>query len=156
MREKHYVRICRPRFEYAVIVVDAESEAVAKIKALGYVASIPDEKWTMAEFDPDEYAPHVEMALTRHDFEIAVETKEEADDVERAFCRLEDDFAHKYCLLKADAESGEGEVVIEPWFRNDAPNLLEHDIAGDWAVDLAKIAERGLENFEKDIRDADD
>jgi hypothetical protein len=38
-------------------------------------------------------------------------------------------------------DCGEGDVISEPWFRGDDPELLELDIATDWMSDLEKVTD---------------
>lgn len=53
---KHYVRLCRPRFDIAVIEVDEDDTDSAICAALAKADR--GVNWDLMPFDPDVYTPH--------------------------------------------------------------------------------------------------
>ena len=52
----------------------------------------------------------------------------------------------KYLLLKADTDSGEGEVLYQPWMGK-ISDLMLADLCSDWVAELAEAEEEGAERF---------
>ena len=52
----------------------------------------------------------------------------------------------KYLLLKADTDSGEGEVVYQPWI-GAISDLMIADLCSDWGGELAEAEEAGVAGF---------
>lgn len=147
---KHFVRVCRPRFELAVLEIDAEDDDDAEAIAAERAATLSDDAWYLQKFIPERYRPHVESCHSEHTIEANVgdDEDEQAAYVEelRDFDGNDDD--PRYLLLKGDVGTGGGEVIFEPWFCSSEPELLEADLCSDWVSSLEEVGEEGFENFE--------
>jgi hypothetical protein len=131
---KHYILLCRPRFEVAMIKVEDVSPALACRKALEQGPSDPS-SWTLLPFDEQSYWPHVERCLTEPEVEISAylgEMEKTAEDEVRVLAQDENT---RYLLLKADTFLGEGQVVRQPWMSELSP-ISERDLCGDWVEAL--------------------
>jgi hypothetical protein len=149
---KHYVRVCRPRFEIAVLEIDADDDDQAEDMAVGQAIKLPAAGWHLLSFDDEAYQPHVESCHSEHTIDANVEDepgeREEYIKELQSPERAEAMHCVRYLLLYADVGTGEGSVIFEPWFPVGEPQLLEHDLAGDWVRELEAIQDEGLENFE--------
>ena len=144
---KHYVRVCRPRFEVAVLEIEADDDEQAQDIAIREATELPRERWHLLPFNGEHYQPHVETCHSEHTIDANAADEE---GVREAYVEelkspeageaIED---IRYLLLFADVWSGEGRVVFEPWFRFcvDEPELIEHDLAGDWMRKLKAVGE---------------
>lgn len=150
---KHYVRLCRPRFDVVVLEIGAEDDEDAMVMALEKAETVPDSEWQLQGFDEKSYHPHVESCHSDHTIDANVGDDPEAKaEYVKKLQSPEPTECTRYILLLGDTETGEGKVVYEPWFHPEDPQLLEHDIAGDWIESLQDAAEAGLENFERATR----
>jgi hypothetical protein len=147
---KHFVRVCRPRFELAVLEIEAEDDDEAEAIAYKQAASLPDDAWHVQAFAPEHYHPHVETCHSEDtiDANVGDDEDEKVDYVERLKDFDGDDDDTRYLLLLADIGSGEGRVIFEPWFCTRQPELLESDLCGDWVSNLEEVGDAGFENFE--------
>ncbi len=149
---KHYVRVCRPRFEVAVLEIDADDEEQAEDIAVGVAIELPGEGWHLLPCNDELYQPHVETCHSEHTINASADDPKEREEYIEDLKSLEraDAVNHiRYLLLYADVGTGQGRVIFEPWFPAGEPELLEHDLAGDWVSDLEVIMDEGLENFEE-------
>ena len=140
---KHYVRLCRPRFEVTVLEIDAKDTFEAGIIARENAGSLPESVWHLQAFDAKSYQPHVEERTPQSDVEANV--GQEPWDKESFIKELRSTEATehtRYMLLQADINGGDGEVVYEPWFDYLNPTLLEIDIVGDWLESLTTVEDR--------------
>ena len=142
---KHYVRVCRPRFEVAVLEIDADDDEQAQDIAVGEATEIPSERWHLLPFKGEHYQPHVEACHSEHtiDANVADEPGAREAYIEELKSPEAPEVAEdiRYLFLIADVWSGEGRVVFEPWFRVDKTELLEHDLAADWMRKLKAVGE---------------
>jgi hypothetical protein len=120
---------------------DAEYRALERV----WCDAIPEEDWRLVPFDPECYVAHVELVLSENE---AGDAKERAEFIEELRSVKQDEWT-RYLILHADTGGGSGKVLWQPWFSEAQPELLEHDVAGDWAQELSRIVEEGLENFEE-------
>ena len=127
---KHYVLLCRPRFEMAMIEVEDVSPALACRKAIERGPSNPG-GWTLLPFDDQAYQPHVERCLTEPEVEISTYLGEMEKITHNEIRALVQDENTRYLLLKADTFLGEGHVVRQPWM-SELPPMLERDLCEDW------------------------
>lgn len=132
MRKTRFrVRLVRPVFQYVDVEVEAEEESEALSSALAGAETVPDSEWH-GNFDPDEYGADA----------VAVDDTAEID--EEIFESIAGE--KKYLLLKADIDSGEGEVLYQPWMR-EISDLMVADLCSDWSGELAEAEEVGAERF---------
>lgn len=130
-KKRFRVRLVRPVFQFVDVEVEAGEENEALFTALAGVETIPEDAWH-GSFDPDEYGID------------AVAVDDAADSDEEIFTAIAED--KKYLLLKADTDSGEGEVLYQPWMR-DISDLMVADLCSDWSGELAEASEVGAERF---------
>jgi hypothetical protein len=135
-KQRHYVRVCRPRFEIAIVEMEEADSENAKIGAVAVAASLPAKAWKMLPFDKERYFPHVEECTTDSDMDAAAFGDESKEELIERFRNVRDDRGKAYLLLMADIESGEGEVIAEPWCNCSDPGALELDIANDWHKEI--------------------
>jgi len=140
---KHYVLLCRPRFEVAVIEIDAEEHRAAEVAALEKV-SLGFKGWRLVPFDSREYRPHVEQCMSESDIEIDAEIAPEVDVLAEARAVKRDEYT-RYALVMADIFDGEGKVLPQPWMF-ELPPMLEHDLCDDWITDLKGVKARALKS----------
>lgn len=98
-KKRFMVRLVRPVFEYVDIEVEAGEENEAVSAALAGAETIPADEWR-GNFAAEEYGVD------------AVCVTESAGDDKEIFTEIAGE--KKYLLLKADTDSGEGEVVYQP------------------------------------------
>lgn len=132
-RSKYYVRVARLRIETAVIEVDAANDDEAGQMALAEAMRLSPKAWTPEPFDDANYGPHVDTMVTGEDFDPPVELN--LTDVATLFADTET----RYLLLKASGDGYEGDVVLEPWFIVDHPDLLASDLTRDWIAALNRL-----------------
>jgi hypothetical protein len=95
---------------------------------------MPATAWTIEPYDARSYQPHVQALVTSEELIEGIEvggaatTREEEVDVQAS--------ATRYALLKANCDTGEGELVLEPWINVDEPDLLTSDICRAWITAL--------------------
>jgi hypothetical protein len=59
----------------------------------------------------------------------------ESEEVEDALCRDET----RYLLLRDDCGTGEGDVILQPWFNTEEPDLLASDLCVEWIGSLEQL-----------------
>lgn len=132
-RIKYYVRVARPRIETAIVEVMAADDDEARQVALAEAIELPSEAWSAEPFDDANYGPHVDTMVAGEDFDPPVELQ--SDDAAELLAETET----RYLLLKASGDGDEGDVVLEPWFIVDQPDLLASDLTRDWIAALQHL-----------------
>lgn len=131
-RRKFRVRLVRPVFEVAVVDVEAENEEMAAAAALNHADSIGEEHW-IGRYDPDSYGCDVQYVISA----------EEAED-DYIFSEIEDE--RKYMLLKADLDSGEGQMTFQPWM-DEIDDLMSADLCMDWGNQIEALRQEGAGRY---------
>ena len=132
MEKKRFrVRLVRPVFQYVDVEVEAGEEYEALSAAIAGAGTVPDADWR-GSFDPDKYGVD------------AVAVGDAADIDEEIFTSIAE--GEKYLLLKADTDTGEGEVLYQPWMAN-ISDLMVADLCSDWNGELAEAEAEGAERF---------
>lgn len=133
MSTKQYrVRLVRPIFQAAIVEVEASDEEQAMLEALGQAESISEKDWQGA-FDPGSYF---------YDAQFVEDAEDSTDDY--IFSGIDED--RKYLLLKADTDSGEGELLLQPWI-TEISDLMVADLSMDWGGQLEALEEAGTVSF---------
>jgi hypothetical protein len=148
---KHYVRVCRPRFEVTVLEIDADDDDQAEDIAIGEAVELPPEKWHLLAFDDGLYQSHVETCHLDDTIDANVDDPKEREEYIADLVspeRAEATNYIRYLLLLADVAHASGQVIFEPWFAVANPELLESDLSSDWVAELKQIEDEGIENFE--------
>ncbi|EHP86538.1 hypothetical protein GeomeDRAFT_1844 [Geobacter metallireducens RCH3] len=130
-KKRFMVRLVRPVFEYVDIEVEAGEENEAVSAALAGAETIPADEWR-GNFAAEEYGVD------------AVCVTESAGDDKEIFTEIAGE--KKYLLLKADTDSGEGEVVYQPWI-GEVSDLMLADLCSDWSGELAEAEEAGVAHY---------
>lgn len=132
-RSKYYVRVARPRIETAVVEVDAVDDEEAEQRAHEQATQLSEASWALEPFDIGSYRTHVDTMVSGDDFDPVVQL-----DRDQATELLAETATH-YLLLRADCDAGEGEVVVQPWFVVDDPDLLASDLTREWLRSLEQL-----------------
>jgi hypothetical protein len=130
--KKYRVRLIRPVFQVAVVDVDASGETEAMFEAVCRAETIPEKEWA-GEFDPENYF-----------YDIQCIQEAEMMDDDSIFVGTGED--RKYLLLKADTDSGEGEVTFQPWM-SEISDLMVADLCSDWSSQLVELEKEGASNY---------
>ncbi len=125
---KYHVQVVRLRFDTVIIEVDATDDEEAEQKAIEHAQLISDGDWQLQPFDHDAYRPYAETM-------VAEDELMESEKVEDALALNET----RYLLLKGDCEGGQGDIVLQPWFNTDQPDLLTSDLCKDWIGTLEQL-----------------
>ncbi|WP_072373522.1 AlpA family phage regulatory protein [Hyphomicrobium sp. NDB2Meth4] len=122
----YHVRLCRPRFEVADVIVQADSPGSAERTALETVeTSKPG--WCLLPHRPESYQPHVQMSVLE-------ETPTYAAEVVRDILSKYEAKYVRYLLLHADTNMRNGTVLLQPWFTHEELGSLAGDLANDWVA----------------------
>ncbi len=146
-RVSHLVRVARIRVETALVEIegDGRDDEEAEREAIGKAKSLPDDVWVMQPFDETAYRPHVQSMISRG--EIA-ELTEEGRSADAELADLGE--AIHYQLLKANCDTGEGELALQPWLQVDEPDLLASDLCRGW---IGALQEFGLTHLSERLDD---
>ena len=118
---KHHV--CRPRFEVAILKIDADDDDQAEDLAVGDAIELPSEEWHLLPFDGDVYQPHVETCHSEHTIDANIDDPRQREEYVNELRSPEqaDAVAYiRYLLLYVDVGHGNGRVIFEPWFLSDS------------------------------------
>ena len=133
-RENYQVQVARIRIETTVVEVKAEGDEAASRMAVDRAKRLPSTTWTIEPYDGNSYRPHVRAIVSAEELVAHVEeggaaTTREADIARQAA-------ATRYMLLKANCDTAEGDVIVEPWLTVDHPDLLASDLCRAWMLAL--------------------
>jgi hypothetical protein len=144
-RVSHLVRVARIRIETAVVRIEGDDrdDEEAEHEAIEKAASLPDDVWVMQPFDESAYRPHVQSMIPRD--EIA-ELTEEGRSAEHELADLGE--AIRYQLLKANCDTGEGDLALQPWLEVDEPDLLASDLCSGW---IGALQDLGLTHLSERV-----
>jgi hypothetical protein len=133
--ERHWVLLARPVIQTLAVDVRARDRDEAVDKAKKKAAKISDHFW-QGEFRPGDYGIDALTVLSDSDFE--------PDEVPGEYMsECADDF--RYMLLKANIDSGEGVLLVEPWLRDSGDPLLAADLLKDWNIAAEHLYHRAAE-----------
>jgi hypothetical protein len=134
-----------------VIVTEVEADDCesAELLALAKAGNAKAADWRLLPFDKSAYRAHVERCTPTSDIAHAVQDGESEASALAEARSLEPDEDTRYALLHANVNSGEGEVILQPWFTDHEPDLMEHDLCRDWIEALQQHADEGLVGFER-------
>ena len=144
MKRVYTIRMVRPVFETTVVEVESFSEGVAIEKALERASRLGAEAWESQDIDPTEYGTEVVSIVENQQvYETSSNPHRELREFRAGGHGMR---SRKYLLLAADLETGEAELVLQPWFgRLDGPRQAE--LCASWSQPLDLILENdGLED----------
>lgn len=135
--EKYLIKLAKPEFKTTVVEVEAESEENAAIEGFLQAAVLPDEAWQSCK--DQDYIIDIQMILPTSD-ESYFDDREYVEE------------AHDICYLplKADCDTGEGSVPLQPWLM-EQDSLLLADVLRDWQIALDAIYEEHIKEHGKQL-----
>lgn len=140
MSTKRYrVRLVRPVFQVAVVEVEASDEYGAMLDALHQADTVPEELWS-GNFDQANYSYDAQY----------VEEASEPDADDYIFSGIDED--RRYLLLGANTDTGEGEMLPQPWI-SEISDLMVADLGMDWRGQLEKLEVEGCTRFYESLED---
>ncbi len=128
---KYLVRLVRPRFETQLAVVEAVDEEDAHVQAMTQSFSREGD-WRLVDYSSIDYRCHVEECVSDEDVQLDETTTSEAH---RRLSSTASPDNNKYLLMQANVGTGNGEIVLQPWFVQE-DNLMAHDLCSDWSSDI--------------------
>ncbi len=145
MKKRHYAQVARFRIETAIIEFDAdEDDAGAAEELAGQMATrLADSEWWMEPFNSEEQAPFVMSVIDETEAGEPCEGSGPAGTTD-PYELVDVASVTRFVLLSGNFDTGEGEVIVQPWLSLDLPNLLISDIAYDW---IEKLEDLGLTNL---------
>ena len=140
MNAKRYlVRLVRPVFQVAVVEVEANDENEAMFDALHQADTVPEELW-FGDFDQANYGYDAQY----------VEEAEESGEDNYIFTGIDED--RRYLLLCANTNTGEGELLPQPWV-NEISDLMVADLCMDWRGHVEDMEAAGCAKFYESLED---
>ena len=139
---RYYVQVARLRLDTAIVEVDASDDGDAEQKAIEQARLLPGAEWELQPFDHAAYQPHAEAM-------VAQDELTDSEVVEDTLCRNET----RYLLLKGDCETGEGDIVLQPWLKTQEPDLLASDLCAEW---IGALEQLGLTHLSERLDDLAD
>lgn len=139
---RYRVRLVRPIFQVAVVEVEASDEHEAVLDALHQADTIPEEAWS-GGFDPSSYGYDAHF----------VEATGESDDDDFIDADIDED--HRYLLLKANIDTGEGGILLQPWI-SEISDLMVADLGMDWRGQLEEFEVEGCARFYESLEEQND
>ena len=136
---RYYVQVARLRLDTAIVEVDASDDGDAEQKAIEQARLLPGAEWELQPFDHAAYQPHAEAM-------VAQDELTDSEVVEDTLCRNET----RYLLLKSDCETGEGDVILQPWLKTQEPDLLASDLCAEW---IGALQQLGLTHLSERLDD---
>jgi hypothetical protein len=134
-KSKYYIRVMRPTFHRAILIVEATSDQAAFRKAMEQAERLTEGDWSRLEAERE--SPVIEIALPEGETE---------GDTEAGVLEFVSDVQHAYALLQADLEAGEGAFIAPTWLKHQS-ELMTADITQDWAEALSGISDAGTKAF---------
>jgi hypothetical protein len=145
MKKRHYAQVARFRIETAFIEFDAEeddtdaAEKLAEEKA----KQLASAEWCLEPFDSEDQAPFVMSIIDETEAEELCQDPYELVDASSVT---------RFILLSGNLDTGEGEVIGQPWLSVELPDLLISDIAHDWIEKLEALGLTGLSDRFDELR----
>lgn len=133
---KFLVKVIRPVIEEAVVEVEAADYQAALVAAAEMAIDLDDAEWS-STWESDDYSVHPVAAYEKSD-----------DDEEFDALGIE---THRYALLEADLNAGQGRMLLEPWMESSS-GLMIADLTSDWSDEVEGLREEGVAGFLKDLR----
>ena len=139
------VKIMRPIFQTAVVLIEASDEKQAVARAFRLARRLREDEWE-GGFDRQNYGISLQHVLNVTDalHERGLGQTEYGEVSLAAELASWDDT--RYLVLKADIDSGEGETHAQHWLRKCSDMMLA-DLAMDWRVQLEPVERKGIEGY---------
>jgi hypothetical protein len=125
---RYYVQVARLRLDTAIVEVDASDDGDAEQKVIERARLLTGAEWELQPFDHAAYQPHAESMIAQGEL---TESEVVEDELRRNETR--------YLLLKGDCETGEGDIILQPWLKTQEPDLLASDLCAEWIGALEKL-----------------
>ena len=122
----HLVQVARVRIETAVVEIEGGDidDEEAERQAIEEAEFLPREVWTLQPFDANANRPHVQAMLSHDEF------AENGKTLHTELVNASEPI--RYLLLKANCDTGEADLVLQPWLVVDQPDLLASDLVRAW------------------------
>lgn len=139
------IKLMRPIFQTAVVLVEATDEAQAVKRAFRTARGLSEDDWE-GGFERRNYVIALQNVLNATD---AIEERGLSPSVDSevslaAELASWDDI--RYVILKADIDAGEGETHAHPWLRRCSDVMLA-DLAMDWREQLEPVERQGIDGY---------
>lgn len=133
----YVAQIACMRIETAIIeiVADAVDEEDAIAKAIARAEQLPAAAWTMEPFDPSAYRPHVQAMASQEELAEDRQRGDQSSDEDLIDARERT----RHLLLKANCDTADGDVILQPWLEVDRPDLLASDLCRDWIAAMGSL-----------------
>jgi hypothetical protein len=135
-KQKYWVKVIRPVIEHAVVEVEASDYQSALEEAAELAVDLDDSEWSPAP-ESDEYSVHPVAAYEQSDVEDEIDVL--------------DMVTHRYALLEANLDVGQGRLLLQPWMESQS-GLMLADLSTDWADEIEGLRIKGVEGLLKDLR----
>lgn len=135
--KKYWVKVIRPVIEHTVVEVEASSYQSALEEAAELAVDVDDSEWSPAP-ESDDYSVHPVAAYEQSDVEDEIDVL--------------DMVTHRYALLEADLNAGQGRLLLQPWMESQS-SLMVSDLASDWSEEVEALREEGVEGFLQDLQE---
>jgi hypothetical protein len=135
--KKYWVKVIRPVIEHAVVEVEASSYQSALEEAAELAIDLDDSEWSPAP-ESDDYSVHPVAAYEQSDVEDEIDVL--------------DMVTHRYALLEADLDAGQGRLLLQPWMESQS-SLMVSDLASDWSEEVGALLAEGVEGFLQDLQE---
>ena len=127
----YHVQLCRPRFEVAVVAIEATSPSNAEAIALTS-AKNGKSGWRVVPYEPDVYRPHVEISV------LEEEPAYERGAAEKILNKYRERFI-RYLVFYADTNTYNAKVIFQPWFNSETLGRFARDLAGTWTSEIVRV-----------------
>jgi hypothetical protein len=131
--QKYWVMLARPVIETVIVEVTAVSDEDAGDKARKKAAKFSEIEWE-GEFQKDDYGLDVVACLPHDDLGSDERPEKIVSGIGKD---------HRYMLLKADVEFGDGTLLVEPWLGRCNPVVIA-DYLGDWSEAIHDLYEASV------------
>ena len=148
----HLVQVARIRIETTVVEIrgDDIGDEEAAAEAIEVAEQLPQRAWAKQRYDRTAYRPHIQTMISREEIEELREMGNTATADSLLDADTDDATRFRYLLLKADCDTAEGEVILQPWLDIDQPNLLTSDLCREW---LKSLEDLGLTHMSERLDD---
>jgi hypothetical protein len=131
-------QVARIRIETTIVDINIETDATddeGRETIIENAEFLPRRHWKLAPFDAAAYRPHIQDIVCREEIEEAIADCGTTAPADMVDAREQT----RYLLLKADCDTAEGEVIMQPWLDVDDPNLLTSDLCRAWIDGLERL-----------------
>ncbi len=154
MKKRYYAQVARLRIETAFIEVDADEDDAdaAQELAVQKVKQLANSAWRLEPFNAKDQAPFVMSVIDETEAAELCTGPGPAGTVD-PYELVDAAGVTRFVLVSGNLDTGEGEVIGQPWLSLDLPNLLISDIAHDWNEKLEALGLTNLSDRLDELRE---